>query len=107
MIAAAVFFLFIPGSRNEQGGAVEIYQDGQLVRQYPLSQDTILELTGEYTNIITIQDGRAAITQSDCPGSDCVHSGWISSVGRSIVCLPNRTEVRITGAMDDVDFAVR
>ena len=46
-------------------------------------------------------DGAVAVTASDCPGNDCVHSGWISAAGRSIVCLPNRLEVRITGGAGD------
>ncbi|MBQ8917117.1 MAG: NusG domain II-containing protein, partial [Oscillospiraceae bacterium] len=48
---------------------------------------------------------RACIAQSTCPGEDCVHSGWISSPGRSVVCLPNRVEIRITGS-SEVDFVV-
>ena len=54
---------------------------------------------------VVIRDGRAAILESDCPGGDCIHSGWISQPGRSIVCLPNRVELRIAG-QGDVDFVV-
>jgi len=45
------------------------------------------------------------IAESTCPGNDCVHSGKIHSAGRSIVCLPNRVEIRITGE-SDVDYVV-
>ena len=107
LIAAAVFICFLPGSGDAPGGTVEIYREGALVKSYPLSQEVVMEVSGDYTNIVTISGGRAAITESDCPGGDCVHSGWISTAGRSIVCLPNRVEVRITGASGDVDFAVR
>ena len=48
----------------------------------------------------------AAFTESDCPGRDCVHSGSIGSTGRSIVCLPNRVEIRVISAEADVDFVV-
>ena len=56
-----------------------------------------------------ICDGKAAILESTCPGEDCVHSGWISQTGRSVVCLPNRAEVRIEGVSgaDDVDAVVQ
>lgn len=107
LIAAAVFLCFLPISRDEPGGMVEIYQDGMLVKSCSLAQNAELEISGEYLNTISIADGRAAITKSTCPGEDCVHSGWISAAGRSIVCLPNRVEVRITGLTDDVDFTVR
>ena len=65
-------------------------------------------LTNVYTNRIEIKDGKVFITESDCPGEDCVHSGWISEGGRSIVCLPNRVEIRIEGETEsEVDFIVR
>lgn len=106
LLAVAAGIIFFPRQQDSQNAAVQIYEDGVLTGEYPLSQDRVLELSGEYHNTITIQDGKVAITDSDCPGQDCVHSGWISGPGRSLVCLPNRVEIRITGS-SDVDFAVR
>ena len=71
-----------------------------------LDSDTEVVIEGEYENVVTVKDGKVAITKSDCPGTDCVHSGWIHESGRSIVCLPNRVELRIEGA-SEVDFVVR
>ena len=105
VLALAVALAFLPG-REEAGGMVEIYQDGNLIRSYSLDEEVTMEVPGDYSNVISISGGRAAITQSTCPGEDCVHSGWISSAGRSIVCLPNRVEIRIVGAQADVDFVV-
>ena len=106
LLAVAAGIVFFPRQQDSQNAAVQIYEDGVLTGEYPLSQDRVLELGGEYHNTVTIQDGKVAITDSDCPGQDCVHSGWISGPGRSLVCLPNRVEIRITGS-SDVDFAVR
>ena len=83
-----------------------IYQDGSLIRELSLGTDTEVVIEGDYKNVVTIKDGKAAITRSDCPGTDCVHSGWIHEAGRSIVCLPNRVELRIEG-VSEVDFVVR
>ena len=77
-----------------------------MIKTLSLDTDTSFEITGKYTNVITVQDGNIAITSSDCPGEDCVHSGAISSTGRSIVCLPNEVEVRVVNAASDVDFVV-
>jgi len=52
-------------------------------------------------NVITVADGAIAITDSDCPGEDCVHSGAIRTSGRSIVCLPARLTIQLTGGSDD------
>ena len=83
-----------------------VYQDGQRIKELSLSEDAEFVVEGAYTNKIVVENGRAAITESDCPGTDCVHSGWIHEVGRSIVCLPNRVEIRLEGA-SEVDFVVR
>lgn len=104
-LAAAVFFLFLPRETAEAAMA-EIYLDGALIRQLPLDTPTEFEVAGDYHNTVTVRDGQIRITASDCPGEDCVHSGPISAAGRSIVCLPNRLEIRVVSGDNDVDFAV-
>ena len=103
-ILVAVFFWTSFGS--EEAGVVTVYQDGKLIREISLNETTEFVVEGDYTNVISVEDGKAAIIESDCPGTDCVHSGWIHESGRSIVCLPNRVEIRIEGA-SEVDFVVR
>ena len=105
LLAITVFALFLPGQRSAAVQA-EIYRDGQLLQTVPLSRDREFTLEGEFHTVITVSNGRIAVTASDCPGADCVHSGWISSPGRSIVCLPGRLEIRVVGQTSDVDFAV-
>ena len=79
----------------------------QQIKQLPLEMDAKVEVDGEYHNVIEIRDRKAAVVESDCPGEDCVHSGWTGTPGRSVVCLPNRVEIRIVGMDSDVDFVVR
>lgn len=101
-LAAAVFFLLVPG--KTPAAYVEIYQDGALVQRMALNEDATFRLEGEYTNVITVRDGKVAVTESSCPGGDCKKCGWMDKAG-SIVCLPNRVEVRLVGAAD-VDIVV-
>ena len=56
-----------------------------------------------YTLTVTAADGGVAVTESDCPSQDCVHSGAISRAGQSIVCLPARITVTLDGAAADYD----
>lgn len=105
LLAAAVFFLFLPKA-DTPGVRANIYQNGELVQSLPLSQDGEFTVSGAYTNIITVRDGQIAITDSTCPGGDCVRCGWLDTPGRTIVCLPNGLEIRIYGAVSGVDFAV-
>lgn len=82
-----------------------VYLDGKLLAELPLDHDCEYTVTGGYTNTVTIKGGKVSVTYSDCPGGDCTHSGWLSGAGRSIVCLPNRMEVRITGS-SDIDIVI-
>lgn len=104
-LAAAVFALFLP-SRSTDGAVVEIYRNGERLHAFSLDVDRQFTIDGDYTNVVTISGGKVAITESTCPGGDCVGCGWASSAGRSIVCLPNGVEIRIVGAEGEVDFVV-
>lgn len=105
LLAAVVFLAFLPRETGDTPMA-EIYLDGTLVCRVSLDTAAEFSVTGDYMNTVTVRDGKIAVTESDCPGGDCVHSGWIGTSGRSIVCLPNRMEIRIVSAPGDVDFVV-
>ena len=105
ILAVSVAVCFLPKNTSAPVQA-EIYQDGNLLKTVSLEEETSFVVTGKYTNTITVEDGRIAITASDCPGEDCVHSGGIHTTGRSIVCLPNGVEVRVVNEASDVDFVV-
>lgn len=105
LLAVLVFALFLPG-KDDAVAFVEIYQNGQLLHRLSLDQPQELTVSGKYSNTVTIQDGKVSVTHSDCPGEDCVSSGWINRSGRSIVCLPNALEIRVVADHSDVDFVV-
>lgn len=102
--AGLLLGLTLRGTEGERT-AVEVYHRGRLLYTLPLDRDGEWTVEGTYKNVITIRDGRVAVTASDCPGGDCVHMGWESRAGRGIVCLPNRLELRLTG-VSDVDAVV-
>lgn len=105
LLAVLCFLGFLPKG-SEEGSRAQIYQDGELLMTVSLDQDQQFTVEGDYTNIVTVTDGQIAITESDCPGQDCVHSGAVHSSGRSLVCLPNSLEIRVVSGEADVDFVV-
>lgn len=104
-LAAVVFSCFLP-DRNESAAYAEVYLDGQVVKTVALTENQTFRISDRYQNEITVKDGAIAFTASNCPGEDCVHSGSIHSPGRSLVCLPNRVEIRVISGEPDVDFVV-
>ena len=105
LLAVLVAAFYLPKNSSDPVMA-EIYRDGHLLQTVSLDTDASFEVTGKYTNVITVAGGSIAITDSDCPGEDCVHSGAIAVAGRSIVCLPHGVEIRVVAASSDVDFVV-
>jgi len=106
VLAAAVLVCFIPKDQAPAAYA-QIYLDGALYKTLPLDKDQTFVVNDQYFNEITVAGGAVFFSASDCPGRDCVHSGSIRSTGRSLVCLPNRVEIRVVANASDVDFVVR
>ena len=108
MLAILIGVLFWIKTGTEEGNLVVVYREGEKIQELSLEQNTEIIIENSYTNKLVVKDKKVAIIESDCPGMDCVHSGWISGKGRSLVCLPNRVEIRIEGEVDsEVDFIVR
>ena len=84
------------------GDKVKISTDGQVYGIYPLNEDCEIDVTEDgHTNHITIKDGQVSMTFSDCRNQICVESGAISQTKDTIVCLPNKIVIEITGGSGD------
>ncbi len=77
--------------------------NGEAVAEYPLSVDATYILNGG-TNTLVIKNGKARLIDSDCPDHTCERVGEVWYSGESIVCLPNKLAIRITGGPSGVDF---
>ena len=87
-------WLLWPG---EPARSVKVISQGKLLYTLPLDQDTQITLTTDLgTNVITVKDGKVAVTQADCPDHYCMDRGFCSG-GAQIVCLPNRLVLEFAG----------
>ena len=103
LLFAITLVVFTTLTRSE-GAYVEVAIDGNVVATYSLSEDGVYTLNGG-TNVLTVKDGVAYMTHSDCPDHTCENTGKVKYVGQTIVCLPNRLSVTVAGNADDsVDF---
>ena len=85
--------------RQKDASSLIITVNGEIFGTYPLDEDRIIRI-GD-TNVCEIRDGKARMTEADCPDHSCVRSKPIGSGGGSIVCLPNRVILRTAGEEDD------
>ena len=87
-------FLLLP---KERATAVKVISEGKVLQTLPLTEDTQFSVTStQGTNVVSIQDGKVAVTQADCPDHYCMQRGWCSG-GTQIVCLPNRLVLEFVG----------
>ena len=78
----------------------QVWSQGKLLHTLPLSEDRQITVETELgTNVITVRDGKIAVTEASCPDHYCMHRGFCDN-GLQIVCLPNKLEIRFTGEQD-------
>ncbi len=101
VIVTSICFYKAPSSAH----TVKIFVDSKEYASYVISEDyekNVRVKTDYGYNLVSIQSGRVQITESDCPGHDCVHMGSISQAGDTLICLPHKLLITLEGG-DSVD----
>ena len=94
LCAGLSLWLLLPGAPAD---AVQVFSEGKCLYTLPLNTDTQVTVTTALgTNVVTVKDGKVAVTEADCPDHYCVKRGFCNS-GAQIVCLPNRLVLEFTG----------
>ena len=114
-VGIGLFLVFLYLVMRQPGARVVVSIDGRGIASYDLTdtvdvivQDLVTDSSTEIVgrNRLIIRDGEARIEEADCPDKLCVHQGRISHTNESIVCLPHRISVRITGETEAAPDAV-
>lgn len=102
---AAVSFIMLKLSA-ERGGVAVVTVDGQVVGEYTLSKDASIRIGDDQNgNTLVIQDGCAHIKDATCPDKLCEKQGRICYNKQTLVCLPNKTVITVTGTAESkTDF---
>ena len=90
---------------RKEGNTVVVTVDDVVVGEYSLSQDGVYSLNGG-TNELTVKDGVAYMSDSNCPGHDCEKQPKAKYVNQSIICLPNKIVVTIVASENSSDDGV-
>ncbi len=108
LISAVIVYL-----THNKGDMAVIKVDGNIVSELSLSDNTTITIEGYQggSNTVSIIDGKAYVSEADCPDEICVKTGGISRAGETIVCLPHRVVVEIKSSNgthnEDFDSVVR
>lgn len=99
VLVLAVAFWLVPravglfGNSKEQ--KLRITVSGEEYGTYSLEKDQVIKV-GD-TNICEIKDKKVSMISADCPDQLCIHQRTIQLQGETIVCLPNKVVLEITG----------
>ena len=99
VLVALVMLLVMHVTEETKGDQVQITVNGEIYGTYPLDVDKEIPIQkdGKTTNLLVIKDGKADVTEADCPDKLCVHQKAISKTNETIVCLPNKVVVQVIG----------
>ena len=105
ILLVSIVLLLIITLSKEEGSFAVVEINGVVVAEYSLDKNGVYPLNGG-TNVLVIEDGVAYLNYSNCPDHTCERTGKIRHVGQTIVCLPNKLTVTITGEATEgsVDF---
>lgn len=107
LVCALVLMLLLARGAGAENAQVTVSQNGETVWQVPLAgTDSTFAVAGDYPLTVAVSGDKVWIAESTCPGGDCVQQGAISRPGESIVCLPARVTVAITGGSGSADVIV-
>lgn len=110
LIASLLLFSSFRSSGNDSSDLRLVIRTQSEVLSYPLSSDrTIPVASGGYTLTVEIRDGRARVSDSDCPDKICQRTGWISRKGETVICAPAAVRLTVTdpkGGADDADSVI-
>ena len=94
LICLGLTFLTMGG---EEASRAKITGDGRLVRIVDLAVDQEFTVeTEDGYNVVTVKDGKIAVTEASCPDHYCMARGFCNN-GAQIVCLPNRLVIEFLG----------
>ncbi len=105
ILIISIIAIIVVNIFKEKGTYVVVVNDQKEVATYSIEENIEIKLSFEDDkyNILVIKDGYAYIKDATCKDHICVKHNKISMVGETIVCLPNKIVIKITGDKQDID----
>lgn len=100
LVCAGALYLV---SQISLGGAaastIVVTQDGKEVLRRPLAVENTYEIAQEdgSLNVIAVKDGAVFMQEANCRDGLCIRQGKMRNAAKTIVCLPHKIVVQLTG----------
>lgn len=111
LVCALALYLISQVSLGTEASSVVVTLDGKEVLRRPLAMEDTYEIAQEdgSLNIIAVKDGAVFMQEANCRDGLCIRQGKMKNGAKTIVCLPHRIVVQLTGdapASDNSDLDI-
>lgn len=106
MVAAiAVIYVVMNYVNVKIPDKVIVTVDGEVKFTENINENKVLKVEGYQGgyNMVKIENGKVNVYEADCSNQVCVNTDTITKSGETIVCLPHRVVVEISGSSSEVD----
>lgn len=108
LIVVGFVMSFFLAFGQDDGARVEVMTGGKLYGVYSLDEDQTVTIRQDgHVNTFEIKGGAARMTDANCRNHDCMQQGAISKTGETIVCLPHKVVLEITGGEEEFDVVAQ
>lgn len=96
VILAATAILAVIYLSAGNGGTAVVELDGEVIGRYPLTEDAEIRIPSKQGfNLLVIENGKARVSEADCPDGICTDHFPVSREGEVIVCLPHKLVIYV------------
>lgn len=106
LLIVSFFGIMICKIFSSDGKNALVYYDGILIKTIDLSVNDRYVVNGDNGEVvIVVNDGKVKVETENSPLHLCSLQGYISNTYESIVCLPNKIVINISG--EELDTVVK
>ena len=111
LACALALYLVSQVSLSAEASTVVVTLDGEEVLRRPLAMEDTYEIAQEdgSVNVIAVKDGAVFMQEANCRDGLCIRQGKMRNGAKTIVCLPHKIVVQLTGdapVSDDSDLDI-
>lgn len=91
--------------RTDSGGKMAVIRCGELEEVISLDSDGMYSFNG-IDAVFEVRDGKIRVNEAHCPDKICEKTGYIGSEGESIICVPKKIIVTVSGIESGADAEI-
>ena len=105
LIAALALYLVSQVSLGGDASTIVVTQDGKEVLRRPLAMENTYDIAQEdgSLNVIAVENGAVFMKEANCRDGLCIRQGKMKNGAKTIVCLPHKLVVQLTGDVPPSD----